>query len=168
MEKVKIPNRKESEDNETKDLLLKKIESMFENWYFFMDIKKHFPTLYSAKTEKINLLYTQVLYERFKKDPTLIIQKDIDIYKSSEDQIDTTEKRRTLRKAIKRSERNKEDEEDSNIIQVTNGIRVKRILNLFSTTKFKKENRKDQSKESKKEMSLLKSLKMMTMNIQKN
>jgi hypothetical protein len=41
-----------------------------------------FPTFYEENSERINLLYTQVLKERFKRDPTLTIQKDIYIYKS--------------------------------------------------------------------------------------
>jgi hypothetical protein len=102
----------ESEENESKDLLLNEIELMFENGYFYKNVEKMFPTFYEANTERINLLYTQILEERFKRDSTLTIQKDIDIYKSRQDQIETFEKRRTLRKAIKRSEKNKEVEDD--------------------------------------------------------
>jgi hypothetical protein len=72
----------ENQDCECKDLLLKEIELMFENRYFYTDIEKLFPTFYAANTERINLLFTQVLDERFKRDPTLTIEKDIDIYKS--------------------------------------------------------------------------------------
>jgi hypothetical protein len=36
----------ESEDNESKDLLLKEIELVFENEYFYKDIEKMFPTFY--------------------------------------------------------------------------------------------------------------------------
>jgi hypothetical protein len=43
---------------------------------------------------KINLLYTQILDERFKRDPTLKIQKNIDVYKSRKEQIGIIEKRR--------------------------------------------------------------------------
>jgi hypothetical protein len=39
----------ESEDNETKDLLLKEIELMFENGYSFTNINKLFPTFYTTK-----------------------------------------------------------------------------------------------------------------------
>jgi hypothetical protein len=102
------------EDNDKKDLLLKEIELIFENGYSFADIKEIFPTFYEVNIERINLLFTQVLQERFNRDPTLTIQKNIDIYKSRQDKIETIEKRRTLKKAIRRSERNKEDEEDSN------------------------------------------------------
>jgi hypothetical protein len=56
------------ESNKTKDLLLKKIELMFEKGYSFTDIKKLFPTFCAANTERINLLYTQVLEVRFNKD----------------------------------------------------------------------------------------------------
>jgi hypothetical protein len=81
MKKVKILNQ-ESEDNESKDLLLKEIELMFENWYFYTDIEKMFPIFYTANTERMNLLYTQILDERFKRHPTFTIEKIIDIYKS--------------------------------------------------------------------------------------
>jgi hypothetical protein len=40
-----------------------------------------------SKTERINLLYTQILDVRFNRDPTLTIQKDIYIYKSRHDEI---------------------------------------------------------------------------------
>jgi G:T/U-mismatch repair DNA glycosylase len=76
----------------------------------------------------------KVLEERFKRDPTLVVQKDIDIYKSKQGQIETIEKRRTLRKAIKRCGRKKENEEDSNIRSYKQ-YKSKRILNLLSTTK---------------------------------
>jgi hypothetical protein len=100
------------EDNDTKDLLLKEIELMFENGYTYEDAERLFPSFHKANTERINLLYYQVLQVRFNRDPTLTIQKDIDIYKVRQDQIETIEKRRALKKAIRRSERNKEDEED--------------------------------------------------------
>jgi hypothetical protein len=91
----------DSEDNDTKDLLLKEIELMFENGYTYKDVERLFPTFYAANTERINLLYTQVLDVRFNRDPTLTIQKAIDIYKSRQAQIETIEKRRTLKKVIK-------------------------------------------------------------------
>jgi hypothetical protein len=55
---------------------------MFENRYSYKNIEKLFPTFYEVNTKRINLLYIQVLEERFKRDPTLTIQKDIDIHKS--------------------------------------------------------------------------------------
>jgi hypothetical protein len=45
-------------------------------------------------------------------------------------------------------------------IIVTNVTKVKRILNLYFTTKFKKQNEKLQSKENPKEMNLLLKMKM--------
>jgi hypothetical protein len=45
---------------------------------------------------------------------------------------------------------------------VTNVTRVKKILNLFLTTKSKKEKNRNQSRESPKEMNLLKSVKKKT------
>jgi hypothetical protein len=55
---------------------------IFENGYFYTDIEKMFPTFYAANSERINLLFTQVLDERFRRDPTLTIEKDINVYKS--------------------------------------------------------------------------------------
>jgi hypothetical protein len=88
---------------------------MSQNGYSYTDIEKLFPTFYEANTERINLLFTQVLEVRFNRYSTLTIQKSIDVHRVRQDQIETIEKRRTLRKVIKRSEKNKEDEEDSNI-----------------------------------------------------
>jgi hypothetical protein len=56
-----------SEELESEDLLLKQIELLFENWYFYMDIKKVFPKFYKDNKSKINFLYTKVLDKRFKK-----------------------------------------------------------------------------------------------------
>jgi hypothetical protein len=58
---------------------------MLENGYFYKDIAVKFPTLYKANTERINLLYTQVLEEIFKGHPIFTVQKDIYIYKSRQD-----------------------------------------------------------------------------------
>jgi hypothetical protein len=77
-----------------------------------MMLKKIFRSFYRGNTERINLLYYQLLQVRFNRDPTLTIQKDIDIYKVRQDQIETIEKRGVLKKAIRKNERNKEDEED--------------------------------------------------------
>jgi hypothetical protein len=71
----------ESEEPESQDLLLKEIELLFENGYFYTDIEKMFPKFYKDNKKKINFLFTQVLEERYKKDPTLEIQKDINVYK---------------------------------------------------------------------------------------
>jgi hypothetical protein len=40
-----------------------------------------FPKFYKDNKSKINFLYTQVLEERFRRDPTLELQKNIDVYK---------------------------------------------------------------------------------------
>jgi hypothetical protein len=93
----------ESEDDETKDLLLKEIELMFQNGYTYEDAERIFPSFYKANSERINLLFTHVLDIRFNRDPTLTIQKVIDIHKSRQDQTETIEKRRRLRKAIRKS-----------------------------------------------------------------
>jgi hypothetical protein len=60
-----------SEESESEDLLLNEIELLFENGYFYTDIEKKFLKFYKDNKSKINFLYTQVLGERFKRDPTL-------------------------------------------------------------------------------------------------
>jgi hypothetical protein len=74
-----------------------------------------FPTFYTASTERINLLYTQVLDERFKRDITLTILNGIDVYKSRLEEIVFIEKRRTLQKGIKKRLKKKESDDHSNI-----------------------------------------------------
>jgi hypothetical protein len=140
---------------------------MFENWYSFTDINKIFPKFYAINTERINLLYTQVLEVRFNKDPTLTVENNIDVYNVRQDQIEIILKRRTLRKAIKRSERNKENEEDSNIHSYKR-YKSKKDFESVLNNEIKKQKRRDQSKESPKLMSLLKSLKTKTTMIQKS
>jgi hypothetical protein len=54
-----------SEEPESKHLLLKKIELMFENSYFYVEIEKMFLKLLKDNKMKNNFLYTQVLDERF-------------------------------------------------------------------------------------------------------
>jgi hypothetical protein len=70
---------------------------MFENGYSYTDIEKLFPTFYVADRERINLLFSQKF-----------LRKD-------SNQIEIIEKRRTLRKTIKRLERKQENEENWNI-----------------------------------------------------
>jgi hypothetical protein len=94
-----------SEELESKDLLLKEIELLFENGYFYTDIKKIFPIFYKDNKSKINFLYTQVLDERFKKDQALEVQKDIDVYRSREEQIGIIEKRRHLWKTTRKNKK---------------------------------------------------------------
>jgi hypothetical protein len=85
---------------------------MFENDYSYKDVAELFLTFYEVNIAKINLLFIQVLQKRYNRDPTLVIEKDTDIYKSRRDQIETIEKRRTLKKVMKRTERNKEEEDE--------------------------------------------------------
>jgi hypothetical protein len=85
---------------------------MFENGCTYKDAEKQFPSFYRINGKKINLLYQQVYAERLKKDPLLTIQKDTDLYKSRQYQIEIIEKRRTLKNLMKKTERNKEDDED--------------------------------------------------------
>jgi hypothetical protein len=94
-----------SEEPESQDLLLKEIELLFENGYFYKENKS-----------KINFLFTQVLEERYKRDPTLEVQKDIDNYKCRQDQIDIIEKRRKLRKTVKKNKKcDKRSQHDSDV-----------------------------------------------------
>jgi hypothetical protein len=80
---------------------------MFENGCTHKEVEKQFPYFYKTNAEKINLLFKQVNDERFNRDPTLIIEKDTDLYKSRQYQIELIEKRRKLKNVMKRSERHK-------------------------------------------------------------
>jgi rubrerythrin len=101
-----LSNYEDYDDKETKDLYLKEIELMFENGYHYNDVEKIFPYFYKRNAERINLLYYHVYSERFNRDPTLTVQKDIEIYKVRQDQIEIIEKRKTLKKLIKKLEKN--------------------------------------------------------------
>jgi hypothetical protein len=96
--------------------LLKEIELLFENGYFYTDIEQMFLKFYKNNKAKINFLFTQVLEERYKRDPTLEVQKDINVYKCRQDQIDIIEKRRNLRKTVKKNKKHeRRSHHDSNI-----------------------------------------------------
>jgi hypothetical protein len=64
-----------------------------------------FPKFYKDNKSKINFLYTQVLAERFKRDPSLEIQKNIDVYRSRQEQVDIIEKRRHLQKTSRKNKK---------------------------------------------------------------
>jgi hypothetical protein len=83
--------------------LLKEIELLFENGYSYTDIEKMFPKFYKDNKSKINFLYKQVTAERCRKNPTLELQKNIDVYKYRHEQINIIEKRRQLRKAVRKN-----------------------------------------------------------------
>jgi hypothetical protein len=57
-----------SEEPESEDLLLKEIELLFENGYFYTDIEEMFPKFYKDYKSKINFLHTLVIQERFKRE----------------------------------------------------------------------------------------------------
>jgi hypothetical protein len=99
-------------DNDTSNLLFQEIKLMFENGCTYLDIGKQFRSFYRINSERINLLFKQVNEERFKRDPTLVIEKNTDLYKSRQNQIEIIEKRRTLKNLMKKSERNKEEDDD--------------------------------------------------------
>jgi hypothetical protein len=94
-----------SEELEFKNLLLKEIELLFENGYFYTDIEKLFPKFYKDNKSKINFLYTQILDERFKQDPTLEVQKDIYVYRSREEQVEIIKKRRQIQKTTRKNKK---------------------------------------------------------------
>jgi hypothetical protein len=104
-----------SEEPKSQDLLLKEIELLFENGYFYTDIENMFPKFYKDNKSKINFLFTQVLEERYKKDPTLEIQKDINVYKCRQEQINVIEKRRRLRKAVRKNRKHERSHHDTEI-----------------------------------------------------
>jgi hypothetical protein len=97
-------------DNDTTNLLLQEIKLMFENGCTYEEVEKQFRSFFTVNDEKINLLFQRVYAERLKKHPSLMIEKDTDIYKSRQNQIEIIEKRRTLKNLMKKSERNKEDD----------------------------------------------------------
>jgi hypothetical protein len=61
------------------------------------------PKFYKHNKSKINFLYTQVLHLIFKKDPTLEVQRDIDVYISRQEHIEIIEKRRKLQKTTRKN-----------------------------------------------------------------
>jgi hypothetical protein len=83
---------------------------------FYTDIEKMFPKFYKDNKSKINFLYTQILAERFKRDTTLEVQKDIDVYRCRQEQIDIIKKRRQLRKTVRKNKkRDQRSHHDSDI-----------------------------------------------------
>jgi hypothetical protein len=104
-----------SEEPESEDLLLKEIELLFENGYFYTVIEKIFPKFYKHNKSKINFIYTQVIVERFRKDPTLELQKNIDVYKCRQEQINIIEKRRQLRKTARKNRKYERSHHDTEI-----------------------------------------------------
>jgi hypothetical protein len=60
-------------------------------------------------------LYTQVIAERFRRDPTLELQKNIDVYKCRQEQINIIEKRRWLQKTIRKNRKHDQSHHDTEI-----------------------------------------------------
>jgi hypothetical protein len=59
---------------------------------------------------------TQVIAERFRRDPTLELQKNIDVYKCGQEQINIIEKRRQSRKTFRKNKkRDQRTHHDSDI-----------------------------------------------------
>jgi hypothetical protein len=104
-----------SEEPESQDLLLKEIELLFENGYFYTDIEQMFPKFYRDNKSKINFLFLEVQEERYKKDPTLEIQKNINVYKCRQEDINVIEKRRRLRKTVRKNKKHERSHPDSDI-----------------------------------------------------
>jgi glycerol uptake facilitator-like aquaporin len=57
-----------------------------------------FPKFYKHNKSKINFLFTEILNERFKRHPTLEIQKNIDVYKCRQEQIEKKTAPQNIRK----------------------------------------------------------------------
>jgi hypothetical protein len=64
-----------------------------------------FPKFYEDNKSKISFLYTQVLEEKFKRVPTLEVQKNIDVYRSRQEQVDIIENRRQLQKTSRKNKK---------------------------------------------------------------
>jgi hypothetical protein len=114
-----------------------------------LDIEKMFPKFYKHNKSKINFLFTQVLEERFKTYPTLEIQKDIDVYKSRQEQINIIEKRRQFRKRkTVRKNRKQERSHHDTEIQSYKCFKAKKEFEFVLNDEIKKV--EDESKVQKK------------------
>jgi hypothetical protein len=87
---------------------------------------------------KINLLYTQVLDVRFKRDPTLKIKKDIDVYKSRKEQIEINEFQKVTGKHKKKNMSTEFIMMLTLKFGVISASKLRRSLNLFLTMRSRK------------------------------
>jgi hypothetical protein len=127
-----------SEELELKDLLLKQIELMFQNGYFYSDIEKIFPKFYKDNKSKINFLYTKVFEERFKRDLSLEVQKDIDVYRSRKEQIRIIERRRHLWKTSRKNNKHDQRSQHDSDIQSYKRFKTKKEFESAITDEIKK------------------------------
>jgi hypothetical protein len=100
-----------------------------------------FPKFYKDNKLKINFLYTQVLEERFKEDLTLEVQKDIDVYRSRQEQIQIIEKRRLLQKRTRKNKNKhpqRTDYDGDSDSRSYNPRNLRRSLNLLSMMRLRK------------------------------
>jgi hypothetical protein len=144
-----------SEELESKNLLLKEIELLFEKCYFYSDIEKMFPKFYKDNKSKINFLYTQVLDERFKKDPTLEVQKDIYVYRSKKEQIKIIEKRKLLQKAPRKHKKKhvfRIDYDDDSDIRIYKRFKAKKEFESALNDEIMKVEEASEAEKSLKEM----------------
>jgi hypothetical protein len=127
-----------SEESESEDLLLKEIELLFENDYFYIDIEKMFPKFYEDNKSKINFLYTQVIAERFRRDPTLELQKNIDVYMCRQKQIDIIEKRRHIQKINRKNKKHDQRSHHDSDIQSYKRFKAKKDFESALADEIKK------------------------------
>jgi hypothetical protein len=126
-----------SEEPESENLLLKEIELLFENGYFHTDIEEMFPKFYKINKSKINFLYKQVIAERYRRDPTLELQKNIDVYKCRQEQIDIIEKRRQFQKTVRKNRKHERSHHDTEI-QSYKRFKAKKDFKSFLNDEIKK------------------------------
>jgi flagellar hook-basal body complex protein FliE len=85
----------------------------------------------------------------------LTFEKNVDIYKSRQDQIETIEKRRTLRKAIKKHEKKKKDSKDNLNIHFYKPYKTKKDFESALNNEIQKAKQQKQIKrKSKRDSSL--------------
>jgi hypothetical protein len=103
----------------------------------------------------VNLLFKLVNEERFKKDPSLTIEKDTDIYRSRQNQIEIVEKRRALKKVMKRIEEDEEDEEEDEDLHSCKQYKAKKdfesVLHNEVQKPIKRKSERDEPSEASEE-----------------
>jgi hypothetical protein len=154
LESKKQSSSSSSEELESKDLLLKEIELLFENGYFYTDIERMFPKFYKDNKSKINFLYTQVLDERYRRDPTLELQRNIDVYRCRQEQIGTIEKKRQLWKTTRKNKKHtqKTDYDVDSYIQNYKGDKAKKDFESALTDEIKKVEEESEAQKKFKKM----------------
>jgi hypothetical protein len=78
------------------------LKSYLKNGYFYKDIEKMFSKSCRDNKLRIDHLYGEVTGLRYKKDQTMKMEKDADIFKSKKEQIEIVEQRRQLQKVTRK------------------------------------------------------------------